>query len=432
MIPASEFAARRAAMFSAMEEDSVLILFAGVPKHSSADEDYPFEVNRNFFYLTGVDQEGSVLLLSNTEGEMKEILFVLPFDARKERWYGKRLTPEEASALSGIQNVLLTTAFEGKIDSVLNPKVKEYGEVKKLYLDLEPELKIGEATSTHEFRDKIAFAYGVAIDNAYQLVTTLRLRKSSREIAEMRTAIATTKVGLAAVWAILAAGRKEYELADEFLKTVNDVSGYQGLAFSTIMASGRHGAVLHYPTPLDTIQENDLVLMDLGARSNYYNADITRTLPVAGHFSELQLTVYNIVLGCNKMVASLAKPGLTLEDLNKAATDYLGRECFAKGLIAKYDSPDDINKYYFHHVSHFIGLDTHDPYGDPTNREYLNVPLEPGMVISDEPGLYMAEKGLGIRIEDDLLIKEGGCEVLSRDIIKEPEDLERILASRKK
>jgi Xaa-Pro aminopeptidase len=268
---------------------------------------------------------------------------------------------------------------------------------------------------------------GLVFADAYPLITTLRLRKSVREIAELRSAIRSTHLGILAVWAAMKPGAKEYEMSDLFLKTVNDDSGYQGLAFPTIMASGIHGACLHYPTPKDTIKKDDLLLMDLGARCSYYCADVTRTVPVSGKFTEFQKTVYNVVYGCNKMVAAMARPGITINDLQKATVEYLSSECLAKGFIKK---KEDIINYYFHGISHFIGLDTHDPYLNAMDKAYKDVPLEPGMIISDEPGLYMEDKGLGIRIEDDLLITEGGCEVLTKDIIKDPADIEKYLSSR--
>jgi len=263
--------------------------------------------------------------------------------------------------------------------------------------------------------------------DAYPFLTTLRLRKSIREVAEIRSAIRSTQYGINAVWAAMKEGVKEYEMADLFLKVVNDDSAYQGLAFSTIMASGAHAACLHYPTPYDTIKKGDLLLMDLGARCNNYCADVTRTVPVNGKFNEMQRTVYDIVYGCNKMVAAMARPGITIGDLQKATVEYLASECLAKGFIK---TKDDIINYYFHSISHFIGLDTHDPYLDPSGKSYKEVPLESGMVISDEPGLYMADKGIGIRVEDDLLITDNGCEVLTKDIIKDPAEIEAFLASR--
>lgn len=429
MISASEFASRRQRLVNMMDPGSVLILFSGVSKVSSADETYPFEVNRNFYYLTGIDQEDSSLVVINSDGEVKEFVFVSPYDERKEKWYGRRLTPQEAGSISGCANVLVNSSLPAKVDSILNANIAQYGEIKKVYLDMDREIKIADSTSTHEYKSTLETAYkDTAFADAYPLITTLRLRKSIREVAELRSAIRSTMFGINAVWAAAHVGAKEYEMADVFLKTVNDDSGYQGLAFPTIMASGIHGACLHYPTPLDTIKDGDLLLMDLGARCSYYCADVTRTIPVNGRFSEFQRAVYDIVLGCNKMVAAMARPGLTINDLQKAAVEYLSSECLAKGFIK---TKDDIINYYFHNISHFIGLDTHDPYLNPLDKAYKDVPLEPGMIISDEPGLYMADKGIGIRIEDDLLITEDGCDVLTKDIMKNPDEVMRFLASRK-
>lgn len=428
MIPSSEFENRRRKLIDLMDDGSVLISFAGVGKVSSADEELPFEINRNFYYISGISQEGSILLLAKTMGEMKEFLFVLPYDENKEKWYGKRLTPDEARARSGIRNVLMSESFEGKVTSIFDPACQEFGDVTKAYLDLDREIKIAEATSTHEYKKNLEAVFpSVAVEDFYPLVTKLRLRKSDSEISELRSAISSTKLGIAAVMGKAKAGVKEYELADTFLHVINDDNGYEGLAFYTIMASGVHAACLHYPTPMDTLKEGDLLLMDLGARKGFYCADVSRTIPVSGRFSEEQRKIYEIVLGCNKMVAAMARPGLTIDDLQAATVEYLSSECLAAGFIAK---KEDISNYYFHNVSHFIGLDTHDPYLKPLEKDYKKVPLEPGMVLSDEPGLYMKEKGLGVRIEDDLLITERGCEVLTNAIPKETADLERILAHR--
>jgi Xaa-Pro aminopeptidase len=428
MIPSSEFENRRQKLFDLLDDDSILISFGGVAKVSSADETSPFEINRNFIYLTGIDQESSVLLLCKTSGELKEFLFILPAEENKEKWFGKRLTVEEARLRSGIRNILFSDSLEGKLNSILNPAFQEFGDVTKVYLDHDREIKIGEATSTHEYENTLKAVFpGVQVLDLYPLVTKLRLKKSANEIAELRSAIASTRLGVAAVMKQAKPGVKEYELADTFLHVINDDNGYEGLAFYTIMASGVHAACLHYPTPMDTLKPGQLLLMDLGAKKNYYCADVSRTIPVSGKFTDEQKKLYSIVLGCNKMVAAMARPGLTIEDLQKATVEYLASECLAAGLIAK---KEDIQNYYFHGISHFIGLDTHDPYLNPLSKDYKQVPLEPGMVISDEPGLYIKEKSVGIRIEDDLLITPNGCEVLTNAIPKEIADLERLLAIR--
>lgn len=428
MIPANEFEARRQRLFDMMDSGSALLVFSGVPKVSSADEDLPFEVNRNFYYLTGIAQEGSALLLINSEGEMQEFLFILPFDAKKEKWYGKRLTPLEANVISGISNVLMSNTLAGKIEAIFNPSIRQYGEVDQLYLDLDREIKIADATSTKQYKEQFSLLFPeVKVADCYPLITTLRLRKSMNEVNELRSAIATTKLAISAVWNKLKPGVKEYELADEFLRVVNDDNAYQGLSFPTIMASGEHATCLHYPTPLATVKENDLVLMDLGARNNFYCADVSRTVPANGKFSDLQKKIYDIVLGANKLVIEKAKPGATIADLQRLTVDFLAKRCVEEGLLKK---KEDIIDVYFHSVSHLIGLDTHDPYLNPLGKDSKTIPLEPGMIISDEPGLYFEELGIGVRIEDDLLITNDGCEVLTDSIVKEIPDIERFLASR--
>ncbi len=428
MINASEFEERRSRLLGMMDNNSALVIYSGVSKISSADETYPFEVNKNFHYLTGINQEDSALLLVNSYGEMKEFLFISPFDERKEKWYGKRLTPQEATKISGLKNVQIIDSLTAKIDEILNPKFQVYGEINKLYLDLDREIKIADDMTTRDQKRTLETTYNdVVISDAYPLITTLRLRKSVTEIAELRSAIDTTQIGIYSIWSYMRPGMKEFELADLFQKTVNDLNGYEGLAFPTIMASGIHGTVLHYPSPMDTLKDGDLLLSDLGSRKNFYCADVTRTVPINGKFSPLQKQIYEIVLGCNKMIANKAKPGITIDDLQNAAEDYLAKECLAAGFI---ENKEDITKYFFHGISHFIGLDTHDPYASVTSREYRQLPLEAGMVISDEPGLYMADKGIGIRIEDDLLITNDGCEVLTKKIIKEVSEIENALANK--
>lgn len=428
MIAASEFEARRERLFDLMDSGSALLLYSGLPKVSSADEDLPFEVNRNFYYLTGIAQEGSALLLINSDGEMQEFLFILPYDAKKEKWYGKRLTPLEASAKSGINNCLLSNTIASKIEAIFSPSIRQYGEVNELYLDLDREIKIADEMSTRKYKEQFSVLFPeVKVRDCYPLITTLRLRKSSSEVNELREAISITKNAISSVLNKMAPGVKEYVLADEFLRSVNDENGYQGLAFPTIMASGVNATCLHYPTPLSTLKDGDLLLMDLGARNAFYCADVSRTFPINGKFSPIQKTIYDIVLGANKLVIEKARPGITIGDLQRLTIDFLAKRCVEEGLLK---SEEEIIDVYFHGVSHLIGLDTHDPYLNPLGKDSKTIPLEPGMIISDEPGLYFENLGIGVRIEDDLLITSDGVEVLTSSIIKEIDDIERFLASK--
>lgn len=430
-IEIEELKNRRNEFASRMKEDSVAVLFAGLPKIKSADETYPFEVNRNFYYLTGIDQEESVLLISNSDGIYKEVLFVSPFDERKRKWTGDLLSFDEARDLSGVHDVLPTTAFMGYLEGVLDEKRFDLGPVSHFYFDHDKEIKIGEemAVSVLGKETLKKFPY-LKEGNLYPIVTALRLKKSAAEISLFKRAISATKEGIEAAVSKFHDKVHEYELADAFLAEVNDQTAYQGLAFSTIVAGGKNAAILHYPTPLDEIEDGNLVLFDLGARYGYYCADVSRTFPINGEFSPFQKELYELVLSANKKVIAAARPGVSIKELQD-----LTKKTLAAGLIKMklIEKEEDIDKYYFHGVSHLIGLDTHDPYmAENGDTNYKEMPLEAGMVISDEPGLYIEEKGIGIRIEDDLYISETGCIVLTAGIPKEVNEVEALVKSLRK
>ena len=214
-------------------------------------------------------------------------------------------------------------------------------------------------------------------------------------------------------------GMKEYQAQADFEYMVHYL-GAEGPSFQTIAGSGKNGCMLHYETNRETCQDGSLLLLDLGTRWQGYCSDITRTYPVNGKFTDRQRQVYEIVLRANKEVAAQAKPGMTTRELNDICKKVLAAGCMELGLIEK---EEEIGKYYMHGVSHHLGIDVHDVTVE-------GVKLAPGSVITDEPGLYIDEWEIGIRIEDDLLITEDGCEILSAGIIKEPDEIEAFMAKR--
>lgn len=420
MIESFEYERRRQLVLSQIEDNSIVILFAGVAHHCSGDAMYDFEVNRNFYYLTGIDQENSALMLVKAEGETHIYLFVDEKNEKVEKWIGIKLTMEEAKKISGISNVLLRSALDGKISASLNKDMTHFGLIKNIYLDLEKELKIGACKSTFEYQKEMQIAYsGLEIKDIHNLIMKNRMIKSPSEIELIKDAIHTTDIALRNVLLSLSKSGFEYNLRNVFEYNVKDDLNAK-LAFPSIVAGGKNAVILHYPNASDALNYNDLVLLDVGARKQYYCADISRTYPVGGKYNELQRKIYEIVLACNKETAKFMHRGISLKDVNQFAKDFLAEECFEKGLI---DSKDKISDVYYHSVSHHLGLDTHDG----TDRDSL---LEPGMVITCEPGLYFKEFGIGVRIEDDILITEEGSEVLSQDIIKEIDDIERFLGNR--
>ncbi|MFA5421192.1 MAG: aminopeptidase P N-terminal domain-containing protein [Bacilli bacterium] len=418
MILASEFAERRDKLFAMMGDDSFAVLYAGVGRKMTGDS-FAYTVNRNFYYLTGIDQENSVLMLVKSCGEQKTYLFIDEYDERKEKWTGVRLTIEEARERSDISNILFTNSLQAKLDSALSED-GSLGHLALIYLDLESELKIKECYSTQELKRELEANYNnIRIADIYPFLVSLRMIKSPAEITLISEAIKTTDLGIKNVLLTLRPGLYEYNLRNTFeyaIKEDNDAA----VGFDTIVAGGKNAVILHYPNAKDCLNNGELVLLDLGARRDYYSGDITRTFPINGHFLPKQRTLYEIVLGCNKAVINFARPGLTIGELQKFAIDYLAAECVLKGFIK---SKEDVDMVYYHGVSHHLGLDVHDV----SNRDR---PLEPGMVITVEPGLYFKNLKIGIRIEDDVLITETGCENLSKNILKEVHDIEKIMLTK--
>ena len=422
MIAVNEFKERRRKLLEKMEDFSVAVIVAGASKIQSEDETCPYLANRNFYYLTNIEQENSILILLKGCGNTKEYLFVSEYDEVKEKWYGKRLTSFEATKLSGIDNVLYLSSFDSMFGMILDDRNSSFSNINNVYLDFSKEQKIRENLFIETYISNLKLNYdNKNFIDIYPLIVRLRMVKSKQEIEEMKEAIAKTNVGLREIMKSLKEDTYEYKYSSLFYYTIQDYD-YSPLSFPTICASGVNATCLHYPTPLAKTKKNDLILLDLGAKNNGYCADISRTYPISGTFSELQKIIYSIVLGCNKMVIETIKPGITIRELNNLVIDYLATHCLKANLIK---NKEDIRNYYFHNISHHIGLDTHD-------CSFRDLPLEPGNIISDEPGLYFKELGIGVRIEDDILVTEEGSYNLSGNIIKEISEIEKFISRNKK
>ena len=416
-----ELETRRKNVFDQMQDNSIAIFFSGVSKISSEDETLPFVPNKNFFYLTNIKQEHSALLLIKGIGERKTYLFIDPYSELKEKWTGKRLTADNAQALSDIKNIYTTDNFETMLSLALADDNNQYGKIDCIYLDLtSPEQKLKDDFFMKDLYMKLKVDYmGKEIVDVYPILRDLRMIKSNYEIDCLMKAIERTNNGISYLLGKLEPGMMEYELADHF-EMYGRAHDRATLAFSTIVASGKNATCLHYPTQNDMVKEEDLVLFDLGYNYEEYSADISRTFPVNGKFSGIQKIIYEAVLNCNKAVIAYAKPGLTIRDLQQYASDFLKKECVRLKLM---DESEDIRNYYYHNVSHHLGLDTHDI----SDREK---PLEKGNVITVEPGLYFAKYNTGVRIEDDILITLDGAVVLSKNIVKEIYEIESLMARR--
>ncbi|MGV8983525.1 aminopeptidase P family protein [Clostridium sp.] len=392
-----------------LEENSITLMFAGEAPYKSADETYAFTPNRNFYYLTGLDREKMILMLVKRNGKVEETLFIEPNDPVMARWIGEKMPESEAKEISGIENIKLLGEFEEAFGSIMDRT-----KIDSLYLDLERQQFHLSMTSPQMFAKVAIERYPyLRIENIHHDISNLRLIKSEEEIELIREAIDITDRGIKELMRNSKAGMKEYALEAHFdfvLKT----NGIKDYAFHTIAACGKNATILHYDQNNSELEDGKLILFDLGAQYKYYNADISRTFPVNGKFTNRQKQVYNIVLRAQEAVTDIARPGILFSVLNETAKKVLAAGCIELGLIK--DS-SELSKYYFHGVSHYLGLDTHDV----GSRD---IELKPGMVLTNEPGLYIEEENIGIRIEDDILITKDGCENISKQIIKTVEEIE--------
>ena len=410
------YTARRQEVLEKMEKNAVLVLFSGIETHVSNDEYAPFEANRNFFYLTGLRRDRMALVMD--KATEKTILYIEEADPTVVRWTGKKVSVEEAKEITGIDTVRYIANFEADMDRIMRR-----GDVAYLYFDcfryqLEdmPDYNVIKA-------DEYAKKYlGVTIKNLHPIVAEMRMQKDAEEVALIKEAVRVTDEGLKNVLKNLKPGRYEYQAQADFEYIVHYLGGERP-SFATIAGSGINGTMLHYETNRDICKDGDLILLDLGTKWEGYCSDITRTYPINGKYTERQRQVYDIVLKANRAVVDAAKPGVTTLELNNICKKVLAEGCIELGLIKE---ESEIGKYYMHGVAHHLGIDVHDV-TVPANDK-----LRPGAVITDEPGLYIDEWEIGIRIEDDLLITEDGCDVLSEGIMRDPDEIEAFMAECRK
>jgi Xaa-Pro aminopeptidase len=415
------FIQNRKRFIDQMKAPSFALFFSGSAPHKSNDQLYPFVTDRNFYYLTGLERENFSLLLIKGAKVERAFLFIEEPSDHATKWLGKRLTVEEAAAISGIAagDIKMNGEFKGFLQlAVLSDSRKALIEMPKLlYLDLYRAKPYAQPKSLKQTIELRAAYPELSLLNANDILYALRMVKSPEEIEMIEKAIDYTNIGIKALMANAKAGVNERHFDALFDFTIK-LHGSNGSAFNTIVASGKNATVLHYEENNKTTVNGDLVLVDLGALEGPYAADISRTFPVNGKFAERQKQIYEIVLSVNKKTMALIKPGVMVAELNRFARSEL-----AKGLqkIDLIKDEAEIDNYYYHMVSHYLGLDVHDV-------GTYQVPLAAGMVITVEPGLYIEAEGIGIRIEDDVLVTKDGYRNLSADIIKEIADIEDLMA----
>jgi Xaa-Pro aminopeptidase len=396
-------------MLERIEDGSMVILFCGEQSRKLGDEFYPFTPNRSFYYMTGLEQSGTVYMGYKQGGEYNEAVFTKRYDEVKAKWVGAVLLPDEVSDISDIDDVYYLDELDEIISDVIFNK-----RIERVYLDLEARA-IDERHSYTPLVDRLKASYPyIAIKNLHYILAELRSVKQEYEVDNIRSAIDITGRGVYNMLRNCRPDMYEYELEAYFDFELKR-SGVRDFAFKSIVAGGENATVLHYSDNNCVIEDGSLVLADGGAQWEYYCGDITRTFPINGKFTDRQRCIYDIVLEGHDIIIDYIKAGVPFKSLNAKLKEYYAGALKRIGLIT---SDEEVAEYYYHGVSHLLGLETHDV------GRHNEGDLKEGMVLTVEPGLYIAEEGIGIRIEDDVLVKSNGCEVLSADIIRTPKDIE--------
>lgn len=389
-----------------------------------ADSTMPFEQARDIFYLSGADQEETILVLfpDAMDKKHREILFVRETNEHIAVWEGAKLTKEQATAVSGIETVYWLTDFDKVFFDLMT-------EADTIYFNTNEHYRQAVETQTREDRFILKCkqdfpAHQWAKSNT--ILQQIRGVKEPEEIALMQTACDITEKGFRRILGFVKPGVWEYEMEAEFLhEFVRNRS--KGFAYTPIIASGANANVLHYVENNQQVKDGDMILMDLAAEYANYSSDLTRTIPANGRFTDRQKAVYSAVLRVKDQATKMLVPGTLWAEYHKEVGKIMTSELLGLGLLDKADVQNEdpkwpaYKKYFMHGTSHHIGLDTHD-YGA------LKTPMKANMVFTVEPGIYIPKEGMGIRLEDDVVIQEKGEPFnLMRNIPIEIEEIEELM-----
>lgn len=389
---------------SAMVDGALAVFNSNDIYPISADSTMPFQQHRDIFYLSGVDQEESILVLFPTAKDAKhrEILFLKETNEHIAVWEGEKLTKERAYDVSGIKTVYWLTQFDTIFKTLM-------AEAEIIYLNTNEHLRAKTEVETREdrFIKQCKAQYPAhQVKKSAPIMHKIRSIKEAEELELMQHACNITEQGIRRLLKFIKPGIWEYEieaeLSHEFL-----INRSQGFAYTPIVASGPNACVLHYIQNNNQCQDGDVILLDVGAEYANYASDLSRCIPVNGRFTQRQKEVYNAVLRVKNFAQTLLVPGTVMAEYHKEVGLFMEKELIGLGLIdstdVKNQNPDwpAYKKYFMHGTSHFIGLDTHDV-------GLWNEPIQANMVFTCEPGIYIPKEGLGIRLEDDLVVRESG------------------------
>jgi len=390
---------------------------------TNADGTMPFKQNNDLFWLSGIDQEESILLIypDNKNKQEREVLFVKETSELIAIWEGAKLSKDAAFKVSGIKTVYWLTNFKSKFEELIS-------ECNTIYLNKNTHARSNSKVQTRDdrFRDMITKEYpNKEILEAAPIMHKLRSIKTTKEIDLLKEACKITEKGFRRILPFIRPGVMEYEIEAELIhEFINNKS--KGFAYQPIIGSGVNSCVLHYIDNNNTCVDGDILLMDFGAEYANYASDMTRTVPVNGRFSKRQREVYNAVLYVMKEATKMLTVGTKLKDYNVEVGKLMESELIKLNLLDRHDvqKQDAKNplykKYFMHGTSHYLGLDVHDV-GD------FDWPIKEGMVFTCEPGIYIQEEKLGVRLENDILITTEGPEDLMKSIPIEVDEIEDLM-----
>ncbi len=418
------FVHNRKNFIAKMKENSVVIFNSNDEMFRSGDQFFLFRQNSDLFYLTGIEQEQTILILApdHPNPEFHEILFIRESNVELETWFGHKLTKQEAQDISGIKNVMSMNRMNMVLREIIFSS-------KNIYFNSNeyPKFEVDYPSRDERFAKRLRKKYpNHEFERAAPIMADLRTIKSDIEIELLEKSCDITEKGFRRLLKYVKPGVKEYqvqaEIDHEF--TMNSANGH---GYPPIIASGLNACTLHYIENDKECKDGDLLLMDFGAEYANYTADLTRTIPVNGKFSKRQREVYESVLNVQKQAIKLLHIGNCIEKVNAAVNKFMEKEIVSLGLMKQSEANDPaiakgiLFNYFMHGTSHFLGLDVHDV-GLKTE------PFKAGMVFTCEPGLYIQDEKIGVRLENDILITENGPKDLTANIPIEADEIEALMA----
>ena len=422
-IDSNLFIGNRNKFKNAMKPNSLAIFVSNDIMPTNADGAMGFRQNSDLFYLSGIDQEDTILVIfpDVKDGKHKEILFIKETSELIAIWEGAKLTKAEATMVSGVEHIYWHHDFE----KVMQPF---FTQAETIYLNNNEHTRryIETETAQERFNKKFKAKHNLhKYERSAPIMHKIRAIKSTQEIDLIQKACDITEKGFRRLLSFVKPGVWEYEIEAELIhEFIRNKS--EGWAYGPIIASGKNACVLHYVENNKQCKDGDVILLDVAAQYANYASDLTRCLPVNGKFTKRQKQVYNAVLHVHKEAAKLLLPGQTFEKYNKAVGELMTEQLLQLGLLTsdqvKNQNPEwpAFKKYFMHGTSHFLGLDVHDV-------GFFTEPMQAGMVFTVEPGIYIPEENLGIRIENNLLITTNGQMDLMKNIPIEADEIEDLM-----